>query len=392
MEQYPDLRRVYQQKFYFILVDEFQDTSKIQFDWVKLLLRPKNNDEKVNCFMAVADDDQSIYSFRGAKAAENVEAYLKTMKLDRNNSKDVIKLEQNYRSTDIVLRAANAVIANNKARLGKSWWTDMKNGERISLCQMEDNISEAKYVVDVIREFKQQNSTISYSQIAILYRTNAQYVVNGEEIYRKPKSNAKLHEQANYVFNQAQIIDHYKKKHENERVDNIQEFSRSSLRIIYVSLQDNSPQDGKIDSSHIDAVQLMTVHGSKGLEFHYVFIVGLNEGLFPSSFSDTDEEEDRRLMYVAITRAKRVLHLTHSRRRMHFGEWKNCQRSKFLNEIPIDLIRQIYDPQLKFNSKNDTTPSPHKKMKTTATTTPMAFMSGSSLLKLNNNKKTNKSF
>ncbi|CAF4428163.1 unnamed protein product, partial [Didymodactylos carnosus] len=174
LEQYPDLRRVYQQKFYFILVDEFQDTSKIQFDWLKLLLRPKNNDEKANCFMAVADDDQSIYSFRGAKAAENVEAYLKTMELDRNNSKHVIKLEQNYRSTDTVLRAANAVIANNKARLGKSLWTDMKNGERISLCQMEDNISEAKYVVDVIREFKQQNSTIPYSQIAILYRTNAQ--------------------------------------------------------------------------------------------------------------------------------------------------------------------------------------------------------------------------
>ncbi|CAF1595600.1 unnamed protein product, partial [Didymodactylos carnosus] len=224
--------------------------------------------------------------------------------------------------------------------------------------------------------------------------------VNGQEIYRKPKSNAKLHEQAIYVFNQAQIIDHYKKKHENERVDNIQELCNAMRQFsdlyqtndlndfLSHTTLDNSSQDGKIDSSRIDAVQLMTVHGSKGLEFHYVFIVGLNEGLFPSSFPDTDEEEERRLMYVAITRAKRVLHLTHSRRRMHFGEWKNCQRSKFLNEIPIDLIRQVYDPQLNFNSKNDATPSPHKKMKTTTTTTPMAFMSGSSLLKLNNNKKT----
>jgi len=140
------------------------------------VLSAKDDQNKIvrNCFMAVGDDDQSIYAFRGAQCVNNIDEYLKALYLERKNPEHIIKLEQNYRSTDIVLDAANSVIDHNQSRLGKNLWTDIKNGEQIGLFQAIDTTDEAEHVVEMIRDFNRQYPNIPLSQIAILYRTNAQ--------------------------------------------------------------------------------------------------------------------------------------------------------------------------------------------------------------------------
>ena len=427
------LREHYQERFRHILVDEFQDTSRLQYDWLKLLRAPSN------AIFGVGDDDQSIYAFRGANVA-NMSLFQKDMGIP-----EVIKLTQNYRSFGTILDAANAVISHNSNRLGKNLWTDAGRGELIRHYEAPNDFDEARFVVEEIQDLHREG--MAYADTAVLYRSNAQsrvvehalfsagmpyrvygglrfferaeikhalaylrLVANTEddnaflrvvnfptrgvgaktveaidataraggtslwaaacaqgagkkglaafiqmiEQLRGETQGMSLAEQVEHVVARSGLIEHYKSERDGEdRVENLSELTNAATAfsseaesqeladfLAHAALEagEHEAQAGQ------DAVQLMTVHAAKGLEFMAVFITGLEEALFPheNSLTELDGlEEERRLMYVAITRARKRLYLTHAASRMLHGQPRYGLPSRFLQELPTELVQTV---------------------------------------------------
>ncbi|HUX65448.1 DNA helicase II [Sulfuricella sp.] len=430
------LRAHYQSRFCHILVDEFQDTNRLQYLWLKQLAGP---DAAV---FAVGDDDQSIYAFRGARVG-NMQDFERDFGVEK-----VIKLEQNYRSHGNILDAANALIRHNRGRLGKNLWTAESTGEPIRLYEAANDQEEAQFIVDEARALKREG--VDFAQIALLYRSNAQsrvlehalfnagipYRVHGglrfferqevkhalaylrligntdddgalmrvinfpargigarsleqlQEIARQNQPSlwqaAKsgqlggkagssigafleliramqdtceglpLPEQIEHMLAQSGLVAHYQAEKDGaDRVDNLNELVNAAVGFVNENEDDSltaflthaALEAGEHQAeAGSDALQLMTVHAAKGLEFHAVFLSGLEEGLFPHDNARNEAdgvEEERRLMYVAITRARRRLYLSLAQSRMLHGQFRYGLASRFLSEIPENLLKRI---------------------------------------------------
>ena len=461
------LRGHYRRRFSHLLVDEFQDTNTLQYQWLRMLSGPHT------AVFAVGDDDQSIYAFRGAKVA-NMQQFERDFATKEQPVK-LIKLEQNYRSHGHILDAANALIRNNRARLGKNLWTSEGKGELVRAFAAPTDRDEAAFVVDVVMGLAADG--VALDEVALLYRSNAQsrilehalfsaglpYRVYGglrfferaevkhalaylrliaapeddgaflrivnfpprgigartleqlqdaartqnTTLWQVAASGAltgkagtvlgafirmimklrtdtqalPLPEAVEHVIEHAGLVAHYKaEKDGQDRVENLEELITAAESFVReaqlatdapmlsdkVALDAQSPETGA-DEGATDpltaflahaaleagetqaaegrsALQLMTVHSAKGLEFHTVFVTGLEEGLFPheNSLSEADGlEEERRLMYVAITRARRRLYVTHAQNRMLHGQTRYNIPSRFVSELPPDLVQWL---------------------------------------------------
>ena len=444
------LRRHYQERFQHILVDEFQDTNRLQYAWLKLLAGRDGAVVQPHgaCLFAVGDDDQSIYAFRGAEVGNMRD-------LEREFAvPNVIRLEQNYRSHGNILDAANALIKNNRGRLGKNLWTDAGAGEAIRVFEAFSDIGEARFVVDEVRELVRDG--YGRTQIALLYRSNAQSRVLEHQLFTAGvpyrvygglrffdrqeikhslaylrlignpdddtafsrvvnfptrgignrsiealqqaahQANSSLYNAAASLAGKAgaavgnfirlietlrvetanlplpEVIDHLieksglrqfylGEKEGRERLENLDELINAATNFLqeetdtmanpaeanpmasflaHASLEAGEHQAGEGQ----EAVQLMTVHAAKGLEFDVVFITGLEQGLFPHDNSTQERdglEEERRLMYVAVTRARKRLYLSHAQTRMLHGQTRYCLPSLFLEELPEELLRKV---------------------------------------------------
>ncbi|MCH8078664.1 MAG: DNA helicase II [Proteobacteria bacterium] len=435
----------YRQRFRYVLVDEFQDTNSLQYAWLRLLIGDQG------CLFAVGDDDQSIYSWRGARV-ENMQQFKK----DFSNPL-LIKLEQNYRSTANILNAANALITNNNSRLGKKLWTEGEGGEKIALYNGYNEHDEARYVVEQISDW--QCKTGHYKDSAVLYRVSAQsrvieeglmrasipYRVYGgmrfyeraeikdalayvrlstfqdddvsferiintptrgigqrtveelrsisrqekcslwqaaQNILRDKSLNARalnalvgfvqlithmggnkglpLDEAVDNVIKVSGLIEHYRKEKGERglaRIENMEELVSAAgefnaedeelegMEPLQAFLAHAALESGETQAdAHSDCVNLMTLHSAKGLEFPNVYLVGMEEGLFPhqrSSEDLTQLEEERRLCYVGITRAEKALTMTYTQHRRLHGQDYYPQPSRFINEIPAELINEV---------------------------------------------------
>jgi DNA helicase-2/ATP-dependent DNA helicase PcrA len=452
----------YRERFRHILVDEFQDTNQLQYQWLKLLAGVgKPNAAAV---FVVGDDDQSIYAFRGAYVGN-----MRDFERDFNVSK-VIKLEQNYRSHGNILDAANALIENNPQRLGKNLWTEEGKGEPLRVYNAPNDFDEAAFIVEEVKALRAEG--IVLSDMALLYRSNAQsrvlehslfnagipYRVYGgmrffdrQEIKHalaylrliaNPDDDSALLRVINFpargigarsleqlqddarqrdvslwaaalqksggdavltqdpskpvkgiaafvrlmlTLRQAcqgqplpKIVEHmltqsgltafYGKERDGaERLDNLNELINAAISFVHEAEDDSlaeflahaSLEAGEHQAgSGQEALQLMTVHAAKGLEFHSVFLSGLEEGLFPHENSAAEANglaEERRLMYVAMTRARRRLYLSFAQSRMLHGQTRYNIASRFLDEIPQDCIKWLRTaPQKAFNPSHST--------------------------------------
>ena len=383
----PDTLGNYRNKFQYVLVDEFQDTNKAQYEIVRLLTKQHRN------LCAVGDFSQSIYSWRGAD-------YKNLMRLKEDYPEiKTLSLEQNYRSTQKILDAAYAVISRNRTHPVLKLWTANDGGGKINLYEAESEEDEARYVIKSL-------VTSQLSNYAVLYRTNAQsrvfeeaflhagvpYVlVGGVRFYDRkevkdilsylrllmnPKDSVsaariekigkgraqKFYEFASLATNQSSLgfvngviqATNYLELFDVDdpadvsRLENIKELRSVAEQFPdLVDFLENVAlveKEGRRSQSG-EAVTLMTLHSAKGLEFDTVFLVGMEEGLFPHSRSlmdRTEMEEERRLCYVGITRAKRQLHLTYARRRLFFGTRSQNMVSRFVGEIPERLLTIKY--------------------------------------------------
>jgi DNA helicase-2/ATP-dependent DNA helicase PcrA len=442
------LRAHYQQRFKYILVDEFQDTNRLQYLWLKLLA------SNGSTMFAVGDDDQSIYAFRGARPG-NMRDFEQDFGV-----RHVIKLEQNYRSHSNILDAANAIITHNRNRLGKNLWTAAGAGEPIRLFEAYNDQQEASFIVDEVIALHADGT--AFADIALLYRSNAQsrvlehalfsagvpYRVYGglrfferaeikhalaylrlvaspdddtsllriinfpargigarsleqlQEIAQKQNGSLwqaalaiageggkgkgvpafvslikqmqedctglPLAEMMDVVTQMSGLRTHYlaEKDGGEDRIANLDELVNAAITFVK-ERDDNSLVDfltfASLEAGEHqadpgrDALQLMTVHAAKGLEFNAVFISGLEEGLFPHEQSMSEAnglEEERRLMYVAVTRARRRLYLSHAQSRMLHGQVRYGMASRFLDEIPDELLKRMNArPVVKFSAE-----------------------------------------
>lgn len=441
----PHILQHYRERFTNILVDEFQDTNNIQYAWIKVLA---GDSGKV---MIVGDDDQSIYGWRGAQV-ENIQRFLTDFP-----GAQTIRLEQNYRSTNNILSAANTLIANNDGRLGKELWTEGGDGEPISLYCAFNELDEARFVVNRIKAWQEQGGTLEHC--AILYRSNAQsrvleeallqasmpYRIYGgqrfferqeikdalsylrlianrnddaafERVVNTPtrgigdrtldvvRQTARdrqmtlwqacrallqdkalagraasalqrfmelvdalayetvempLHVQVDKVIKDSGLFVMYEQEKGEKgqaRVENLEELVTATRQFSYQDEDEDlmplqaflshaalEAGEGQADTWQ-DAVQLMTLHSAKGLEFPQVFIVGMEEGMFPSQMS-LDEggrlEEERRLAYVGVTRAMQKLTLTYAETRRLYGKEVYHRPSRFIGELPEECVEEV---------------------------------------------------
>lgn len=401
LKEIPEVQAKYQEKFQYVLVDEYQDTNLAQYQLTKLLSGRHRN------ICIVGDFSQSIYSFRGADY-RNLEKFKKDFP-------DAVtySLSQNYRSTQNILDAAHSVISNNTSHPILSLWTDKNGGDEIEIFEAHSEHHEAEYIVQKILFEKRNNPAFRLSDVAVLYRMNAQSraleevflhngipykLVGGTRFYERKEvkdvlsylsflanqkdtvalkriekiGKRRAHQFIEYVreFNEGEyaenkttieILDEVLRKtgyldlydvqdqEDKARLENIKELRSVAIEFTSivqflenVALVEQEYMPDKTDTGEkTDAVTLMTFHAAKGLEFHTVFMVGMEEGLFPHSqaFFDSGElEEERRLCYVGITRAKQKLYLTFAKRRLFFGQRTSNTSSRFLYELPEDII------------------------------------------------------
>ncbi len=399
----PDVLEKYQNKFKYILVDEYQDTNHAQYLLTKMLSSKWNN------ICVVGDFSQSIYSFRGADFLN-----LAKFKEDFKDTK-TFSLSQNYRSTQKILDGASSVISKNNGHPVLQLWTDNKAGEDISVFEALNEQREAEFILEEMERIKYQNPDLRYYDFAILYRTNAQsraieevfihrgtpyILIGGTRFYERkeikdvlsylrvianPKDKVSLKRLeklgkgkfAKFLDFQKTLVEKdissnttisimdsslkatdylslYNEKDEEDlgRLENIKELR--SVAISYPNLgeflenvslveQEYIPDHIKDENGKKDAVNLMTLHAAKGLEFPVVFMVGMEEGLFPHSRSMMDKnelEEERRLCYVGMTRAKEKLFLTYSRKRLFFGQKTTNIVSRFILELPEGVLEK----------------------------------------------------
>ena len=438
------LRTHYQERFRYLLVDEFQDTNRLQYRWLKMFAGADS------ALLAVGDDDQSIYAFRGAHSG-NMNEFQRDYAGD-----NVIKLEQNYRSHGNILDAANALITQNATRLGKNLWTSEGKGEPIRVFEAYNDQEEASFIVEEVKALHRDGTALV--DMALLYRSNAQSrvlehalfsagvpyrVYGGLRFFERQEikhalaylrllanpdddgafsrivnfptrgigartleqlsdaaqaANTSLWQAARAQFDPAKAVKglpgfvalmgamqdatqglplpeaiehvlhmsglaaHYQAEKEGaDRLENLNELINAATVfsndpeamaeldevggplasfLAHAALEAGDHQAG----AGSDALQLMTVHAAKGLEFHAVFVGGLEEGLFPHEQSMNEKdgiEEERRLMYVAITRARRRLYLSHAQSRMLHGQVRYGIPSRFLDELPSELLKLV---------------------------------------------------
>lgn len=393
----PDVLQKWQNKISHILVDEWQDTNKVQYNLTKYLLGGTGN------LTTVGDASQSIYSWRGADYRN-----INYLKKDYPNI-EIINLEQNYRSTQNILNAANSIIKKNSNHPILELWTENESGERLKLYKASNGLEEAKYVIEKIQQLKKIG--MQYSDIAILYRTNAQSrvfeeallhqgvpytIIGGTRFYDrsevkdvlaylrlianpsdtvsknraekmgkrrlakfeelqesiKETKDLKTIDILDAILQKTGYLEKFAKQDEENyaRLENIKELRSVATEfpvlqeflenVSLVEAEQNSTGKLSFDINN-GQVTLMTLHSAKGLEFPAVFLVGLEEGLFPHSRSLWDQaqlEEERRLAYVGVTRAKEFLYLTYAERRLYFGQSSNNPPSRFLIDIPEHLL------------------------------------------------------
>lgn len=463
LRDHPDLQQAYQQRFQSILIDEFQDTNAVQYAWIRLLSNPQTS------VMVVGDDDQSIYGWRGAKI-ENIQRFTQDF-----NQVQVIRLEQNYRSTSVILDAANALITHNQTRMGKDLWTDSNPGEAIDVFRAFNEFDEARYISESIKNRINQGQ--AYQDFAILYRANAQSrvieeaflhtgipyrIYGGLRFYERaeikdslaylrllanPEDNAafervvnfptrgigektleeirnlardhtqsmwraaselingqrlpqrahtalsqfmklihdlrletrplSLEEQVSLTLERSGLKNHFlnlKGEQAESKLQNLQELVNAAREfrdeefpeeagslvsfLAHTSLEAGDHQATEQESY----VHMMTLHAAKGLEFPVVFMIGMEEGLFPGRQSIEEPkrlEEERRLCYVGMTRAMQKLILSYAEIRRQYGREERHSPSRFLSEIPGELLHEIrmknhYQPKTQaFNAMTD---------------------------------------
>ncbi len=439
-KKFPDVLEYYQNRFHYIMVDEYQDTNFVQYEFIRLLSQKHKN------LCVVGDDDQSIYKFRGA-TIENILNFEKTFK-----NSTVIRLEQNYRSTQNILNAANAVIKNNSSRKPKTLWTENKCGNKINVYTALNETDEADFITTTITD--QVANGKKYSDFAVLYRMNAQSnsiekvfiksgipyrIIGGHRFYERreirdmmaylsvinnpndeirlkriinqPKRSignktieklcnlssetgepilnlmrnadeyqdllrscsklktfaklidelieylnspsSSLHELYELILEKTNYVNYLlAEKDESEtRIENIKELASNILKF-----EEEYGENANLSTfleevalltdidnydSESNAVTLMTMHSAKGLEFPVVFLPGFEDGIFPgiqTLYNEDEIEEERRLAYVGITRAKEELFITKAQTRMLFGSTSRYKPSRFLIEIPEELV------------------------------------------------------